>query len=113
MSAKIISKVEETLKTIIVKHEVPAGVQLNLTLEQAFALVEVFSQVGGCEETTAREYINEIRQQLYHLGIKWQFGRNGVFKSGINDIIFTYESASKINQLVEQFKELKVKKLDS
>lgn len=63
MATEFIKKVE-TINT---------GVNLELTLEEAYLLAEFYSKVGGDENFSPRKYFKSIADKLLKLGIKWKY----------------------------------------
>ncbi len=101
MSAKFITETKETTKLVEVKEKATenVGVQLDLTLEEAQVIVEVFAMISGSMDCTARKHTRTVSDKLWKLGL--YFTQIDVTKGSL---CFSDNSLSMIAASVEKYK---------
>lgn len=100
MATEFIKKTEIVKKMVELETltTVNTGVNLELTLEEAYTLAEVYSQVAGEQEYSGRKHFKSIANKLKTLGIIWKYGCNGDIFDKTTFIGFTFRSLNIINE---------------
>lgn len=79
MATEFIKKTETVKKMVEIETTttVNTGINLELTLEEAYLLAEIGSQVAGDMDFSPRKHFTHILSKLEKLNIHWKYGSCG------------------------------------